>query len=909
MIIVEQTGPLTLIEDLGRSGYAQYGVPTSGAADRCALRRANRWVGNADDEACLEILLGGLVFTTDAALLCAISGARGPIEVNGVPVSTDRRIRLGPGDRVALGVPESGLRSYLAVAGGFDIAPVLGSRSTDLLSGLGPAPVQPGDRIPIGSSEPRSPAGEPIAAPQPEADVTVIDLEVGPRADWFTDRSRAALLNQDWTITQDSDRTAVRLTGQALQRRATTDEGAALPAELPSEGLIRGAIQVPPSGQPLIFGADHPVTGGYPVIAVVTSQGCDRLAQLRPGERLRFRQPAAQAHGPDPLLSGARRLTVGISKVLVANRGEIAVRVVRAAADAGLGSVAVYAEPDADALFVQLADEAYALGGSTPADTYLDAAKIIAVAERSGADAIHPGYGFLAENAAFAKAVIDAGLTWIGPPPAAIEALGDKVQARHIAQRVGAPLVPGTADPVADADEVINFAEQHGLPIAIKAAYGGGGRGIKVARAMAEIPDLYESAVREAVSAFGRGECFVERFLDHPRHVETQCLADQHGAVVVVSTRDCSLQRRNQKLVEEAPAPYLTDDQQRTLYEASKAILQEAGYVGAGTCEFLVGTDGTISFLEVNTRLQVEHPVSEQVTGLDLVREMFRIADGEELGYADPEAHGHAIEFRINAEDPGRGFLPAPGTLTDWQPPSGPGVRVDEGYRNGMAVPGSFDSLIAKIIVTGSDRTEAIERSRRALAETRVGGMPTVLPFHRAVLDDPAFVAADAPQRDGSFDVHTRWIETEFDNRIPPYEPAPSDQPVADQSAGPERTTVTVEVNGKRMAVTLPAGLGTAPAQPATTPRRPVTARRDSRDRQSAAAASGNAVSSPMQGTIVKVAVADGDQVAAGDLIVVLEAMKMEQPLTAHRDGRISGLSAAVGDTLTSGAVLCEIVD
>ncbi|MBO0811083.1 MAG: ATP-grasp domain-containing protein [Microlunatus sp.] len=584
-----------------------------------------------------------------------------------------------------------------------------------------------------------------------------------------------------------------------------------------------------------------------------------------------------------------------ISKVLVANRGEIAVRVIRAAADAGLGSVAVYAEPDADSLFVQLADEAYALGGSTPAETYLDIAKLVDVARRSGADAVHPGYGFLAENAAFAAAVIEAGLTWIGPPPAAIEALGDKVRARHIAQKVGAPLVPGTADPVRGAAEVAAFAQQYGLPVTIKAAFGGGGRGLKVARTIEEIPHLYDSAVREAISAFGRGECFVERFLDHPRHVETQCLADQHGNVIVVSTRDCSLQRRNQKLVEEAPAPFLTDDQLSKLYSASKAILTEAGYVGAGTCEFLVGTDGTISFLEVNTRLQVEHPVSEEVTGLDLVRLMFAIADGEKLETGDPEITKHAIEFRINAEDAGRNFLPAPGTLTRWQPPSGPGVRVDEGYRAGMAVPGGFDSLVAKIIVTGADRAEAIARSRRALAELEIEGMPTVLPFHRAVVEDPAFVAAD-----GDFKVHTRWIETEFDNRIPPYE-----GPVAEAAEPAEKTTVVVEVNGKRLQVALPAGFGAGIGSASA----PARTQKGRRQRTPAAAVSGNALTSPMQGTIVKIAVADGDQVAAGDLIVVLEAMKMEQPLSAHRAGTISGLSAEVGATVTSGSVICEIMD
>ncbi|MDA0632938.1 ATP-grasp domain-containing protein [Nonomuraea sp. MCN248] len=578
-----------------------------------------------------------------------------------------------------------------------------------------------------------------------------------------------------------------------------------------------------------------------------------------------------------------------MQKVLIANRGEIAVRVARACKDAGLGSVAVYADQDRDALHVKVADEAYALAGQSPAETYLDIGKLLDVAARSGADAVHPGYGFLAENAGFAQAVIDAGLIWIGPPPAAIAALGDKVQARHIAQKVGAPLVAGTKDPVSGVEEVVAFAEEHGLPIAIKAAYGGGGRGIKVARRLEEVPELYESAVREAVAAFGRGECFVERYLDRPRHVETQCLADSHGGVVVVSTRDCSLQRRHQKLVEEAPAPFLSPEQLGILYSSSKAILKEAGYVGAGTCEFLVGQDGTISFLEVNTRLQVEHPVTEEVAGVDLVREMFRIADGEPLGYDDPELRGHSIEFRINAEDAGRDFLPAPGTLTAMRAPSGPGVRLDGGYEAGMTVPGAFDSLVAKLIVTGRTRQEALERSRRALAEFEIDGMPTVLPFHRAVVSDPAFVSEP-------FAVHTRWIETEFDNTIAPYAGAT-------ETAEPEaRETVTVEVGGKRLEVVLPAGLGATAAAPsgAKKPRRAAGGAKK-------AAAGGDALVSPMQGTIVKVVAGDGDTVAEGDTVVVLEAMKMEQPLTAHKSGVITGLAAQVGQTVTSGATICEI--
>ena len=586
---------------------------------------------------------------------------------------------------------------------------------------------------------------------------------------------------------------------------------------------------------------------------------------------------------------------VAVSKVLVANRGEIAVRVIRAARDAGITSVAVYADSDSESLFVKLADEAFALNGATPADTYLNIPKLLDVADRSGANAVHPGYGFLAENAHFAQAVMDAGLIWIGPPPAAIEALGDKVQARHIAQRVGAPLVPGTADPVANADEVVAFAAEHGLPIAIKAAFGGGGRGLKVARTLEEVPEMFESATREAVTAFGRGECFVERYLDKPRHVETQCLADSHGNVVVVSTRDCSLQRRHQKLVEEAPAPFLTEHQVARLYESSKAILREAGYVGAGTCEFLVALDGTISFLEVNTRLQVEHPVSEEVTRIDLVREMFRIAAGEELGYPDPEVHGHSIEFRINAEDAGRNFMPAPGTLVKWHAPTGPGVRVDEGYHVGMTVPGAFDSLVAKLIVTGADRQQAIARSRRALAELQIEGMPTVVPFHQAVLNDPAYTAED-----GHFGVHTRWIETEFTGVIAPYTGV-----LGEADDAPEPETITVEVNGKRVEVKLPGGFGARPASSKAV-RKPT--KRD-RGGSRVSAPSGNALTSPMQGTIVKVAVEEGQQVAEGETIAVIEAMKMEQPLNAHRDGVIVGLKVEAGQAVTAGEVLCEIVD
>jgi acetyl-CoA/propionyl-CoA carboxylase biotin carboxyl carrier protein len=584
-----------------------------------------------------------------------------------------------------------------------------------------------------------------------------------------------------------------------------------------------------------------------------------------------------------------------LNKILIANRGEIAVRVIRACTDAGLESVAVYADPDRDAMFVRLADEAFALGGSTAAESYLNIDKLLDVAARAGADAVHPGYGFLSENAEFAQAVIDAGLTWVGPSPQAIRDLGDKVTARHIATRAGAPLVPGTKEPVGGAQEIIAFAEEHGLPVAIKAAFGGGGRGLKVARTLAEIPELFDSAVREAVAAFGRGECFVERYLDHPRHVEAQVLADQHGNVIVVGTRDCSLQRRHQKLVEEAPAPFLTDEQRAEIHSSAKAICAEAGYSGAGTVEYLVGTDGTISFLEVNTRLQVEHPVSEETAGVDLVREQFRIAAGEQLRFTeDPTPRGHSIEFRINGEDAGRGFLPAPGVVTRFVPPDGPGVRVDTGVESGTVIGGQFDSLLAKVIISGATRDEALERARRALDEMVVEGMATVLPFHRVVVRDPAYVG------DGkTFSVHTRWIETEFDNTIEPFT-ATEELPEPD-----ERQKVVVEVGGRRLEVSLPGGLSMGGG--ATNPKAAAKPRK--RAGGKTAAASGDTVTAPMQGTIVKIAVEDGQTVEAGDLLVVLEAMKMENPVTAHKAGTVTGLSVSTGETVTQGSTLCELKD
>ncbi|GAA1615213.1 acetyl/propionyl/methylcrotonyl-CoA carboxylase subunit alpha [Leucobacter chromiireducens] len=583
-----------------------------------------------------------------------------------------------------------------------------------------------------------------------------------------------------------------------------------------------------------------------------------------------------------------------IRKVLIANRGEIAVRIIRAAADSGIASVAVFADQDRDALHAQLADEAYALNGTTSAETYLVIDKILGVARRSGAYAVHPGYGFLAENADFARAVIAAGLTWIGPSPEAIERLGDKVSARHVAEKVGAPLAAGTSDPVANADEVVAFADEVGLPIAIKAAFGGGGRGLKVAYERDEIAELFESATREAVAAFGRGECFVEKYLEKPRHVETQCLADSHGNVVVVSTRDCSLQRRHQKLVEEAPAPFLTDAQNAQLVSSSKAILKEVGYVGAGTCEFLVAKDGTVSFLEVNTRLQVEHPVTEEVTGIDLVREQFRIAEGGTIDYADPVPHGHSFEFRLNGEDPGNGFLPAPGPVTLFKAASGPGVRVDTGVTSGDVVSGAFDSMLGKLIVTGATREEALQRARRALDEFEVQGLPTVLPFHRKIVRDPAFTAED-----GNFGIYTLWIETEFDNDIEPWE---GEVPALGQD--PKRRAVVVEVEGRRVEVSMPATLLPLVDQDVTrgpAPRRAKGA--------GVSAAAGNGITAPMQATVLKLATAEGETVAEGDLVVVLEAMKMEQSIYAHRAGVVAGIDAPVGQTVPSGHLLLSIVD
>ena len=571
-----------------------------------------------------------------------------------------------------------------------------------------------------------------------------------------------------------------------------------------------------------------------------------------------------------------------MKRVLIANRGEIAVRVIRACKDHGIESVAIYSEEDRSALHAKAADYAFSLNGVSAKDTYLNIEKIMSLAKKSGADAVHPGYGFLSENAHFAQAVIDAGLIWIGPPPAAISALGDKVSARRIAAKVGAPLVAGTTDPVSHHEDVIAFAKEHGLPVAIKAAFGGGGRGLKVAHTIEEIPELFASATREAIAGFGRGECFVERYLDKPRHVETQVLVDQHSNAVVISTRDCSLQRRHQKLVEEAPAPFLTQAQVDELYRSSKAIMKEAGYVGAGTCEFLIGQDGTISFLEVNTRLQVEHPVSEEVTGIDLVREQFRIAAGEQLGFEDPIIRGHSIEFRINGEDPGRSFLPAPGRISSWSAPSGPGVRVDAGFQGGDEIGGNFDSLLAKLVITGATRAQAIERARRALSEFVIEGLPTALPFHRAIVEDPAFTQ--------DFKIYTSYIENEFNNQIPAFK-----YQVQERESQPAAQSLVAEVNGKRFGIQVH-----TPA--------PIIKRRRAKQ-SSIGAAAGTALTSPMQGTVVKVAVEEGATVEAGDLIIVIEAMKMEQPLNAHKSGVVKNLTVVIGETVASAATLCDIID
>ncbi|MFC7624438.1 5-oxoprolinase/urea amidolyase family protein [Microlunatus sp. GCM10028923] len=823
------TGPGATLQDLGRPGWFSSGVGVAGAADEVSLRRANRLVGNQDGAAAIEAVLGGLELEAVGEVVLAVTGGRAPVTVDGRPTPSSGPIELRDGQLLRLGLAEAGRWIYLAVRGGFDVEPVLGSRSRDTLAGLGPEPLRAGQTLPI--AVPVEPAA-PAAADLPPVPIGPGPLTVrvvpGPRQDWF--RNADDLFAGSWLATDEQDRIGARLARPADEPVLTRS----VTGELPTEGMPLGAIQVQPSGEPVIFLADHPITGGYPVIGVVIAEDVPIVAQARPGQRITFRphQPGRNDRPPGP------------AKVLIANRGEIAVRIIRAARDAGLSTVAVYADSDADAPFVQLADEAHPLGGTTAAETYLAGAKLLAAAARSGAYAVHPGYGFLSENADFAQAVLDAGLVWIGPSPQSIRDLGDKVTARKLALRAGAPMAAGTEHPVAGAAEVIDFARAHGLPVAIKAAYGGGGRGLKIARTLDEIPERYESATREALAAFGRGECFVEQYLDRARHVEAQVLADRHGNVVVVGTRDCTLQRRFQKLVEEAPAPYLPADQRDRIAAAAKAICREAGYYGAGTVEFLVQGD-VISFLEVNTRLQVEHPVTEETTGIDLVRQQFMIAGGGRLTITeDPAPRGHSIEFRINGEDPGRDFLPSPGRLITYREPTGPGIRVDSGVAEGNEVGGGFDSMIAKLIVTGEDRAHALQRARRALDEFRIEGVATVLPFHREIVRHPAFAGDDPAE----FTVHTRWIDTDWDNPIPPYQgtEAPPDQP----SGG---------------------------------------------------------ILAPMQGTVIKIAVEPGQYVEAGALIAVVEAMKMEIPVTAPAAGTVIEIVAETGETVAQNGPLVRL--
>ena len=841
-LTVVSPGLNTTIQDRGRPGLAAMGVSASGAADRGALDSANRLVGNDPSAAVLELGLGEFAVRARAETVLAITGAPRPGRITGAlgerPVPQGRAFELSAGETLTLAEPGSGLRTVLALRGGVDAPSVLGSAARDTLAGLGPAPLEAGGTVQAGRlavTDLADPA--PTRGRLPRADrVAVLRVVPGPRDDWFAreDPTGAARLwNQIWSVTPSSDRVGVRLAGAPLSR---SDDR--IGVELPSEGLVTGALQVPPDGQPVLFLADHPLTGGYPVIGVVCEEDLDLAAQLPAGARVRFvphAPPSRSSHQRERAMSSPSDTPARpISTVLVANRGEIAVRVIRAAREAGLRSVAVYADGEADALHVRAADDAYALHGETPDETYLDIGKLLEAARLSGADAVHPGYGFLSESSAFARAVTEAGLVWIGPDPETIELLGDKARARTLAAQVGAPLVPGTNSPVRTAADVEAFADAHGLPIAIKAVHGGGGRGMRVVHEREAIAEAYESAVREAVGAFGQGECLVERFLERPRHIEAQVLGDRTGRIAVLGTRDCSLQRRNQKLIEEAPAPFLSDGLRERIHRAASDICGAAGYVGAGTVEFLLGSDGTLSFLEVNTRLQVEHPVTEQVTGIDLVQEQFRIAAGDPMRVPDEiPIFGHAIEFRINAEDPGLDYLPTPGTLTRFDPPGGQGVRLDSGFEAGQAIPGSFDSLLAKLIIWGRDREEALARARRALAEFEIEGVASVLPFDRFVVEDPAFTATG----EAGFAVHTRWIEEECSAEFSP------------------------------------AAANTAPGEDRTP---------DPGD-----------VLAPFAGTLSSWRVADGSTVAEGDTVAIVEAMKMEVPIRAPRAGRLRhGLEA-----------------
>ena len=892
---VVDPGLQTLVQDRGRPGLAAMGVSASGAADRQALAAANRLVGNDGKAPALELGIGEFSAKAAADVVLALTGAPRTGAITGPdgsrPVPYGRVFAVAAGESLTLEAPSRGFRTVLAIRGGVDVPLVLGSASRDTLAGLGTEPLAAGDLVHVGewaSAETAEPSPSRGRLPRPGR-VTVLRVLPGPRDDWFAREDATGLRrlwSQDWTVTPRSDRVGVRLSGAPLVR-AEDYTG----RELPSEGLATGALQVPPDGQPVLFLADRPLTGGYPVIGVVCEEDLELAAQLPPDARVRFVPAAptrtqfddADTDDPDideseqpmsvPTTTGVRPLTT----VLIANRGEIAVRVARAAREAGLRSVAVYADADIDALHVQVADDAYALYGETPAETYLDVEKLLEVARRSGADAVHPGYGFLSESARFARAVQDAGLAWIGPDPEAIELLGDKARARALAAQVGAPLVPGTNDPVKDADEAVAFADAHGLPVIIKAVHGGGGRGMRVVRQREQIAEAYESAVREAVTAFGQGDCLVERFLDRPRHIEAQVLGDRPGRIAVLGTRDCSLQRRNQKLVEEAPAPFLDAELRERIHQAAAGICGAAGYVGAGTVEFLLGDDGTLSFLEVNTRLQVEHPVTEMVTGIDLVREQFRIAAGEPMRVPEQiPSFGHAIEFRINAEDPGHGYLPTPGLIERFDAPSGQGVRLDAGFAAGHTVPGTFDSLLGKLVVWGRDRTEALERSRRALSEFEISGVATVLPFDRYIVTEPAFIGSGS-----GFGVHTRWIEEEC---TATFEPAAI--VAAPGRAGLHR--LPLEIDGRLVEVGIPdallsrlgaaGGTGGAATDPGAS---------------DGAVADAGSLLAPFAGTLSAWKADDGATVAEGETVAVVEAMKMEVPVKAPRAGTLRRVAAA----------------
>lgn len=926
-VVVEHPGLQSLLQDLGRTGHGGLGVPAAGAADLDSARLANRILGNAPEVAVIETLLGGLALRARGHHVLALAGAEGTARITaadgGAPADRWAPARapfaLYDGEVLTIGEPEAGLRTYLAVRGGFEVAAVLGSRSTDTLSGLGPEPLSAGTAVPVpagaGGAAVRPVEGnvEPPRRLMPRAGATTtLRVTPGPRDDWFGSAGLERLTGQDWQVGNQSNRVGVRLEvphesdGAPLERIRQ--------GELASEGAVTGALQVPPSGLPVLFLADHPVTGGYPVIGVVLPQDLTLAAQLPPGSAVRF--SLIDPDAPDstegrkeqristntgfertdpmteyPQQSASRPAARPLRKVLIANRGEIAVRVARACTDAQLTSVAVYSDPDADALHVHRADEAYALDGRSAAETYLDIGQLLEVARRSGADAVHPGYGFLSENADFAQAVIKAGLTWIGPSPEAIRALGDKASARRIAVAAGAPLVPGTEGPVENAAAVRTFADEHGLPVAIKAAFGGGGRGLRVVHRMEDVESAFDSAVRESVAAFGRGECLVERFLERPRHVEAQVLADAHGTVVVVGTRDCSLQRRNQKLVEEAPAPFLSPEQHERIHASARAICREAGYTGAGTVEYLVSPEGQISFLEVNTRLQVEHPVTEETTGVDLVREQFRIAAGEPLSLTeDPTPRGHALEFRLTAEDPALGFLPTPGTVQTFEAPTGAGVRVDTGVRSGSTVPAEYDSLLAKIIIWGEDRQQAIRRARVALEELSIRGLPTVLPFHRAVLDHADFTSSEG------LGVHTGWIESDGapDLAASPYL----------ARAGAERTELTVTVDGRAVSLGLPAELVRALRSGGGGSAAGETPGPSAGGAPEAEGAGAGVVTAPMDGTVVTWLVQDGTEVSAGQELVVLEAMKMETAVSSPGEGVFSRVPLQGGDPVARGQEL-----